>query len=214
MPIAGDFEKLWNAYPKGFSRSHAPGTDEADEDERIFKLGETLKKTVGGGVDNPAFINLCVIRLTYAMNRAGLKIPQITPLKWYGGKAYKVAKGGDGYWYGLGVTETLHFLQEKYGKADLELAGPFDGPSGSTVVPPDLKGKRGILIFLVSGWSDASGHATLWNGSLCSDNDYFETANKIHFWEIVNVAPKPVRIENLNDAIRLRAILVSPDTEG
>ncbi|WP_281257537.1 T6SS effector amidase Tae4 family protein [Mixta gaviniae] len=46
----------------------------------------------------------------------------------------------------------------------------------------DFKGLNGILIFIVDSWSDASGHATLWNGSLCSDHCYFPQASKAALW--------------------------------
>ncbi|WP_275556011.1 T6SS effector amidase Tae4 family protein [Mixta sp. Marseille-Q2659] len=38
---------------------------------------------------------------------------------------------------------------------------------------------NGILIFTVNSWSDASGHATLWNGYTCSDHCYFPLANRL-----------------------------------
>ncbi|WP_256596742.1 MULTISPECIES: T6SS effector amidase Tae4 family protein [unclassified Pseudomonas] len=36
-----------------------------------------------------------------------------------------------------------------------------------------INGKQGILVMLISGWSDATGHATLWDGKTTGDgSDY------------------------------------------
>lgn len=48
----------------------------------------------------------------------------------------------------------------------------------------NLSNKKGIIVFDVSGWSDASGHATLWNGVTCSDSCYFDKANKAYLWQL------------------------------
>ena len=48
----------------------------------------------------------------------------------------------------------------------------------------------GIIVFKVSGWGDASGHVTLWNGNDCGDSCYFihSTPNvrttDILFWNL------------------------------
>jgi hypothetical protein len=209
MSIKGSFDTLWAAYPAGFHHDHAVAGDQ--ESERIEHLGKALKKKIGGGVDNDSFVNLCVIRLSYAMNRAGLLIPGKQVLKWYAHDAvgnphlYAVVRGGDGLYYGRSVAETYHYLTEKYGKPDLEFAGPFQADANGGISPPGLKGKQGILIFFVKGWGDANGHATLWNGRAVADNEYFRLAHKVALWE---VTPKPVhgvRIPNLNDSIRVVA---------
>ncbi|MEA7515189.1 T6SS effector amidase Tae4 family protein, partial [Salmonella enterica subsp. enterica serovar Virginia] len=33
----------------------------------------------------------------------------------------------------------------------------------------DFIGKKGIIVVKGHGWSNARGHVTLWNGSICSD---------------------------------------------
>jgi len=37
-----------------------------------------------------------------------------------------------------------------------------------------LVGKKRVILFEVSGWSDAQGHATLFNGQSCYDHCYFD----------------------------------------
>ncbi|WP_226702028.1 T6SS effector amidase Tae4 family protein [Microbulbifer elongatus] len=44
--------------------------------------------------------------------------------------------------------------------------------------------KKGILVFEVDQWSDASGHATVWNGNACSDKCYFPISKKAYLWEL------------------------------
>ncbi len=46
-----------------------------------------------------------------------------------------------------------------------------------------LKGKKGIIIFEIKGWSDATGHADLWDGSKVVRDDYGSKAHNILFWE-------------------------------
>ncbi|WP_239323964.1 T6SS effector amidase Tae4 family protein [Snodgrassella gandavensis] len=51
--------------------------------------------------------------------------------------------------------------------------------------------KKGIILFEVSGWSDATGHATLFNGYKCYDSCYFNEpestyiAERANFWSLL-----------------------------
>ncbi|WP_454762825.1 T6SS effector amidase Tae4 family protein [Cupriavidus campinensis] len=53
-----------------------------------------------------------------------------------------------------------------------------------------LAGQRGLLIFEISGWTDARGHATLWDGSNCYDRCYFNRPSasyrtaRANFWSL------------------------------
>jgi hypothetical protein len=46
-----------------------------------------------------------------------------------------------------------------------------------------LKDRKGIIVFEVSGWSDATGHADLWDGKNCLWQDYGGHSDNILFWE-------------------------------
>jgi hypothetical protein len=54
-----------------------------------------------------------------------------------------------------------------------------------------LIGKKGIILFEVSGWSDAKGQATLFNGYKCYDSCYFNepestyTTDRANFWSLL-----------------------------
>lgn len=53
-----------------------------------------------------------------------------------------------------------------------------------------LAGKQGVVLFEVSGWGSARGHATLWNGSMCYDHCYFNEpgatyrTDRAYFWRL------------------------------
>lgn len=69
----------------------------------------------------------------------------------------------------------INYLNFIFGKPDDEL---------THLQQSDLSNKKGIIVFDVPGWSDASGHATLWNGVTCSDSCYFDKANKAYLWQL------------------------------
>jgi hypothetical protein len=53
---------------------------------------------------------------------------------------------------------------------------------------PSLVGKKGVILFEVSSWSDPQGHATLFNGQSCYDHCYFNEpeakyrTDRANFW--------------------------------
>jgi hypothetical protein len=89
--------------------------------------------------------------------------------------------GGNHNFYYYRVKDLIRFLKNRWGAPDLVIPYP---PSGS------LDGKTGIILFEVSGWSDAGGHATVWNGRSCYDHCYFYTPDLLYhttranFWEV------------------------------
>lgn len=140
-------------------------------------------KNVGGQAlalfqDNPTgYANACALRLSKALNYGGMPIKQTT-------KGYKV-KGGDNKIYLLRVKEMIAFIENNLGKADVTLQ-----PKNNQDVSSQLVNKKGIIIFKVSGWGDASGHVTLWNGNDCGDSCYFThnqpnvITTEILFWNL------------------------------
>ncbi|MGH8083938.1 MAG: type VI secretion system amidase effector protein Tae4 [Lysobacter sp.] len=127
--------------------------------------------------ENPTgYANACALRLSRAFNYGGLTITASAT-------GYKV-KGGDGKNYLLRVTDMIAFVKANFGAPDTSVE-----PNGRDV-STRFSGKTGILIFDVSGWGNATGHVTLWNGADCGDHCYFihdqpsvETT-KILFWEL------------------------------
>ncbi|MCW8935782.1 MAG: type VI secretion system amidase effector protein Tae4 [Gammaproteobacteria bacterium] len=129
---------------------------------------------IGGNVNHninnltPAegkFENACAIRMSYALNKAGSKVPFIRG---------KTVSGKNGNWYIYTVETLKQHLIDTFGEADVSVTTPK---------PLDFKNKKGILIFDVN-WQDATGHATIWDGVNCSDKCYFPKASKAYLWEL------------------------------
>ena len=138
---------------------------------------EAVGKKIGGKVDyninhlsvvEGKFENACAIRLSYVLNKTGVKIPKM---------AGRTVSGKEGHWYIYRVDVMIDFLIKIFGKPDTTYVAP-------TI--EKLLGHKGILIFEVEGWDNASGHATIWDGLRCSDKCYFDKAKKVHLWALEN----------------------------
>lgn len=128
--------------------------------------------------ENPTgYANACALRLSRSLNYGGMPIKPST-------KGYKV-KGADGKQYLLRVREMITFVEKNFGKADI-----YFKPNNNEDVSSQLTGKKGIIIFKVSSWGDATGHVTLWNGADCGDSCYFIhhhasiKTTEILFWDL------------------------------
>lgn len=117
--------------------------------------------------------NTCAVRLSYILNQAGMPIPRIPG---------QTVSGADNRWYFYRVKNLIAFLQQRWGKAEIVKYPPSGGGT--------LAGKMGMILFEVSGWSDAEGHATLFNGSNCYDHCYFNEpganyrTDRANFWSL------------------------------
>lgn len=128
-------------------------------------VGKEYVNSVRRDPDN--YENTCAARMSYALNRSGLKLPRA--LK--GGDI----KGDDGYYYWLRVADLREKLKGQFGAADNmlvhrmlekkpteeQLKARVDKAKGFI---KDISSKKGIVVFEVTGWNNASGHFTLWNG--------------------------------------------------
>lgn len=131
------------------------------------KIGGKVGENIDLGVKDPkvGFTNACAIRMSYSLNYSGVLIAP--------NASWSTVSGGDKKWYIFRVRDMLSYLQQKFGKPDKTAKNPK---------PADFSGIKGILAFRVSGWSDASGHATLWDGTGCSDHCYFPQASEASLW--------------------------------
>ena len=99
-------------------------------------------------------------------------------------KGYKVT-GEDNELYLLRVREMINFVENNLGKADVLIQ-----PKNNEDVSLQIQNKKGIVIFKVTGWGDATGHVTLWDGNDCGDSCYFiHTQSTVRttdvlFWEL------------------------------
>lgn len=120
--------------------------------------------------DANAWENSCAIRMSMALNYSGIKLPNSD-------KAYRdprtnngVLTGKDGYSYWFRVKPLGKYL-EKFLKApdlSISLKKAEFGEEKEKMSDEDwakVQAIKGIVMFEVSGWGNASGHFTLWNGS-------------------------------------------------
>jgi hypothetical protein len=158
------FNAAWTAAQEVF--------DPAGSTAKVAKvIGGTVAKniTMPGG-----WKNTCAVRMSFILNRSGMSVPYV---------AGKTVSGADKRWYFYRVKDVIDFLTQHWGKPDLMIAFP---PVGGG----QLAGKKGVVLFEISGWTDAAGHATLWNGNLCYDHCYFNEpgatyrTNRANFWAL------------------------------
>lgn len=130
------------------------------------KIGGNVEFNIELGEKDPlqGFTNACAIRMSYTLNYSGYKVER---------GPWKTVSGKDKNWYIYKVKDMISFLTYKFGKPDKIIKNP---------TPSDFANLRGILVFNVPGWQDASGHATLWDGTTCSDHCYFPKANEASIW--------------------------------
>lgn len=126
-----------------------------------------VKKAIGGKVDAGWIENTCTIRLSRAFNYSGQPIPRSHP-------GLSVVSGGDGMWYAFRVREMRRYLESRYGQATFQANGPE--------AFLHAKGKQGIIMFDVVGWSNATGHFDLWNGRQARYEAYFSKAREVMIW--------------------------------
>lgn len=151
--------------------SSLPSYDNLERNFPAMSVADVLD-LIGGYVKLNNFENACALRLSRALNYSGAPIPFIQPRIVNGIKRHETVSGADKKWYIFRV-ETM---KSHLGAADL------------TIKPREkskICGKKGIIIFDVSGWSDATGHADLWDGTTqtCAWECYFDKSSSIHFWE-------------------------------
>ncbi len=155
---------------------------------------------IGGNFVNlhkkPAYRNTCAVRMSYALARSGIKLG-VAPRR--GGSP----QGGDGHTYWIRVNDLIAELMRRFKGADAELSLPplpkkvLDDATlrkligerrklGQQLLDTKLNGKNGIVAFQVSGWGDAFGHFTLWDGTtkkLAFASGYDDpTSDNYYFW--------------------------------
>lgn len=127
-----------------------------------YAFGESasVKRRIGGNVNLPWVTNTCVIRVSRSFNYGGSPIPR-------NANGLNTIKGGDGKRYAFRVREFHRFLVNHVRAPDVE---------------GDVSGQKGVILFLTSCWSDATGHFDLWDGSKCAHKAYFDEADKVLLW--------------------------------
>jgi hypothetical protein len=129
------------------------------------KIGGKVQENIEMGLKDPkaGFRNACAIRMSYSLNNSGITIPK---------GEWKTVSGDDKRQYIYRVADLIKFLNHRFGEPDKTIRSPK---------PSDFAGLKGILVFGVQ-WSDATGHATLWDGGTCSDHCHFPIAAEASIW--------------------------------
>ncbi len=130
-------------------------------------IGEKVKQNIDLGVKDPklGFTNACAIRMSYALNNSGVIVSR---------GIWSTVSGKNKKWYIYRVRDLIKFLSHSFGPPDKTAKNPQ---------PKDFNGEKGLLVFSVN-WSDATGHATLWNGNTCSDRCHFPVASEVSIWTL------------------------------
>ncbi|CAA7195292.1 T6SS effector amidase Tae4 family protein [Chryseobacterium potabilaquae] len=153
----------------------------------------TLYTEIGNGLldmlkQNSAWENTCAFRMSKGLNYSGFKLPFDNSKYKAKGAGGGVHKGDDklNYWYR--VRELAPYLSEHLGKPEIDIKlDKIEMPVNlrkknnltqaewtqlwnskkkiSQVEWSKINITKGIITFDVSGWSDASGHFTLWDGN-------------------------------------------------
>jgi hypothetical protein len=147
--------------------------------------GPTVYANVGGAVYNIYLSsgnpNACALRLSIALNKSGITIPNIS------GQTFQ---GADGKYYFLSSSKIYNFMRKTFGEPTIKLS-QADGGVGGSKFESKLGNNRGIFIMRVNSPTlfGAYGHATIYNGWGCVggiDHCYFHApggVSQVALWK-------------------------------
>jgi RHS repeat-associated protein len=114
-----------------------------------------------------AFANSCAVRMSRALNYSGAPVSPTAEEKSTG----RAGTGSDKLWYYYGLTQLGPYMSRTLGAPDETI--PVTRTTTGADIERQLQGKAGIILFRVSGWDDAVGHADMWNGTKVKNSGYF-----------------------------------------
>lgn len=137
---------------------------------------ETVKQEIGGRVTSEKIKNTCAVRMSYAMNYIGIKVPPSFP-------GMVTVAGGDGLRYAVRSLEMREWLRHELGMPDFYVKKKANEPFDKSTIPP----MQGVIAFKIK-FTDASGHLDVWtHGRFSADHiatkDYFNAATRISIWK-------------------------------
>jgi hypothetical protein len=88
-------------------------------------------------------------------------------------------RGADKNRYAYRVSEFRRYLRAVLGPPTVSQG--VDPVTGE-VDPAPFAGKQGIIMFEVHGWSGATGHFDLWDGTQPAHREYFDQASLVQLW--------------------------------
>ena len=126
---------------------------------------DEVKKKIGGKVSYDWIKNTCAIRISRVLNYSGFPIPF---------EKDQTISGADKMWYYYRISKLRPFIESTFGKPDLTFTKPYD--------MTELSKYKGIMLFDVDIWRDATGHYTLWDGRECADKCHFSKSKAVYLW--------------------------------
>jgi len=167
--------KIFNdSFPKNYDGSWMYGADSvyalAGGDVEQVRLNDTEGRTN----------NTCALKVSIALNKAGINIPSIiTSTNTDGTTNYGTIQGGDGSYYFLNAKSLNRFLEITFGTDDPDNTN--DNYSHLSTIECNSLMEKGILISIVTG--SISGHADLYDGSNCSTQHCLCDGDN-NFWKL------------------------------
>jgi hypothetical protein len=154
VPISDQFfSKLWDTYPQG----------EAD----------AVKAQIGGSINAAWVVNTCPIRLSRALNYSGHPV--------FGNSNLLTLRGSDKKQYSFRLSEFIGYLKQTFGHPTISVTrAPGDD---GTLLQQAIRGHKGIVVFIVKSWTDATGHVDLWDGESVKHEAHFDRASAVYLWE-------------------------------
>lgn len=138
-----DFALMWSNFP----------------DHVKYPTLDTLFSFIGGtltkNIHEPGFGpngNTCAVRISRALNYGALPISR----KLVRSLEVSTMTGADKHLYMFRVRDMKKYLRNVLGVTPKSVSKDFGTAFG---------GERGIVAYDVEGWSDASGHVALWDGT-------------------------------------------------
>ncbi|MBI4945231.1 MAG: hypothetical protein HY840_02385 [Bacteroidetes bacterium] len=159
--ILPSWSSMSTNYPKNSEGGDMPASD-------VYEM-------VGGQIynmylsDPSSYANACALRVSYALNKSGVSIPD----------ASGTFTGGDGGNYFLSASKLNSWMTSYFGSPNLSVRSNFES---------SLQGNQGIYIMIPNypGKFGASGHATLFDGSNAIGNHNYYNATggvyQINLW--------------------------------
>ncbi|MDR2121656.1 MAG: type VI secretion system amidase effector protein Tae4 [Flavobacteriaceae bacterium] len=141
--------------------------------------------------DSP-YINSCAIRMSRGLNLSGIKLPSSDANHRDKGGTNGVLKGKDGNNYWFRVKPLGAYIKFLFGNPDKKilLKTAKVGETKQKMSDKDwadIKSKKGIIMFQVSGWGDATGHFTLWDGAHLvypGDSQHDDYDNELYYFHM------------------------------
>lgn len=194
-------------------KKHYPDSSVLTPDLYDSKIGGLFAKLY----NEPGYQNTCAVRMSYGLNRSGFKLAKAP--------SGASVQGGDGHVYWLRVTDLKGEISGRFKGADEELSlsviptsllGDKDAMSklfktrvkeGQAFIDTKLGSKSGIVAFDVTGWGDASGHFTLWDGStkkLAYADGHDQPENNFYYFWLTNLIEEAGKKSRLIQVVKVK----------